>query len=896
VTSPQQKVTLFYVPGTAYLFGMINLGPGLGAIEATTANTDAYHAGTLANIIPALKSYNGKVVQGVDGRSFIYDSTAGGVGDPFARLADPDLINPVYIEYPDSFVTGGNALGLMASSIQVGVNNLISAIQQTPGPFMLAGYSQGAVVTSQVYQEIISGVLQDRRNDLLAGVTFGNPVRQKNHTWPGSSWSGAFDSSGSSTGGHGCLPEKFRMTGSIDSLWWDFTSVGDVFSSVGDTTVGANWQLLTGLICGYWGGSDISTVISKNLASLGTTFATAKGVFDTALGLVTGSSLTGHCGYPFEPPPGDPQNGLSSYQIALNYLNSTAETYLTTPRPVSSDSTAMVASNKKYLSKALQSNNPVAASTAALTVATEEAAPIVDIEVTFYTKTYGFAGLCADYKKLSCVFNHNAIGTASIVLKHTDPLVPVVMDCWQSVVPVTIKYGYLRWSGRVEYVDYEYKEGEYSVIVYCTDDYQWFDKIMCWPDPFLPIQFQIPSRAVYIGPAITCIKTMIAEQVFRLQSGLWEIVDNAASGNLDWRSWFGTLLENDGDIKKMLTTPIVVVPTNPFLDPSPWTSINGRMDKLSSLMDKVMKSYGLHLTADLWLPGEPQPNGLLWPLTVATIVVDVKDMSGVTGPTGTFIDGIIKDVVDLNASVLGDVLKPFLNPRNEYAPEGINIAPALGVNFVKPWVVFSDNARGGIREFHLIPHSPLAHTVIGGGKSPHWINDLINVTLEFFIDAIEIAIGFTGIPSAFLDGTFDDIILAFQLIENSDRRISMGPYCFPEYFQQTGSSAYTLDEWFALRDAMWDTRGYHGIIVSFDNGYPYTIGKDIFLGGLASMGIGGYLYTDYVKRIEVEDSPQQRAKATVVIGDGKTHEAPAIRIQRSLAKFQEAFQILTLSN
>lgn len=558
--------------------------------------------------------------------------------------------------------------------------------------------------------------------------------------------------------------------------------------------------------------------------------------------------------------------------------------------------TTMVASNTDYLGKAILGSNPIAAEMAANTLAESKAAPITDIDVQFYTKTYSGSTTCADYKKLNCVFNWNAIGTTTIVLKHTDPLVPLVMSCWENVVPVTLTYGYLRWSGRVEYVDYQYKDGDYDVIVYCTSDYQWFEKIMCWPDPFLPIQTQIPSRAVYIGPAITCIKTMIMEQVFRLQSGLWEFVNNALSGDEDWQAWFGTVLESHGDITEMLETPIVVVPTDPLIDTSPWTSINGRMDKLSSLMEKVMKSYGLHLTADLWLPGDPQPKGLLVPLKVATIVVDVKDMSGVTGPTNTFIDGLVKDAVDLENSVLGDVLSPFLNPGNAYAPEGIDIAPVLGVNFVKPWVIFSDQARGGLHEFHVIPHSPLAHTVIGGGKSPQWVNDLINATLEFAIDAIEIAVGFTGIPDTLLDGTFDDILFAFQELENSKRRRTMGPYCFPEYFQRTGSSAYTLDEWFALQDAMWDTRGYHGIIVSFDNGYPYTIGRDIFLGGLASFGFMGKLYTDYVKSIEIEDSPERRAKATITIGDGKSHEAPAIRIQRSLAKFQEAFQIITMAN
>lgn len=545
---------------------------------------------------------------------------------------------------------------------------------------------------------------------------------------------------------------------------------------------------------------------------------------------------------------------------------------------------------------ALTSSNPIAASDAARDYVITQEVPNIDIEVMAYTKFYKQAGVIADYKKLEVTFSRNKTGTASIVLKQTDPMVAIVMDCWETVVPITITKGYLRWSGRVEYCDYEYKNGEYNVTVNCTGDYQWFDKILSWPNPFTPIQIQFPKKSLFIGPAITCIKTLILENCFRIQSGIWELPNTLFSGDFDWEAWFGTLLTSDGNLLTMLMTPMVVVPTDPLFDTSPWTSINGRMDKISALVEQVVKDNGLVLTADLWLPGEPQPVGLLIPLTVPTIVVDCKNFSNVTGPTGTFIDGIVTDTVDLQNSVLGDVLAPFLNPGNEYAPEGVNIAPTIGVNFVKPWVIFNDNPRGGLTEFHLIPHSPLAYTIIGGGKSPTWVNDLINATLEYLIDAIEIAVGFTGIPDTILDGTFDDTILAFQLIENFDRRLALGPYAFPEYFQQTGSGAYTLDEWFALQSAMWDTRGYHGVIVSFDDGYPYTIGKDLFIGGLASFSAQGLLLTDYVERLTITDTPTERTKAVVMIGDGKSHDDPVVRIQRKIVSFEEAFQILTMAN
>src|SRR5438270_4965789 len=131
---------------------------------------------------------------------------------------------------------------------------------------------------------------------------------------------------------------------------------------------------------------------------------------------------------------------------------------------------------------------------------------------------------------------------------------------------------------------------------------------------------------------------------------------------------------------------------------------------------------------------------MLIPLHLPTIVVDVKNRSGVTGPTGTFIDGIVTDLVDLEHGALGEVLDPFLNPTSQYHPDGINIAPLLGVDFVKPWVLFQDHPRGGLTAFDVFDHHALAHTVVGGGKSPKWLNDMINATFEFLIDAIEITV------------------------------------------------------------------------------------------------------------------------------------------------------------
>ena len=544
----------------------------------------------------------------------------------------------------------------------------------------------------------------------------------------------------------------------------------------------------------------------------------------------------------------------------------------------------------------LISANPIANSTAAWDYAKPSLTPSTVVTVSVRDRFYKEIGVVGDYLNLTVDFSRNKVDGATIVLKHTDPVVPYVMQNYKAVVPVIIQCGYLRWSGRVDTAEYALKDGKYTVTLQCKSDYEWLNKIMCWPNFLAPIQLQEPKEAVFIGPAVTCIKTLIAEQCFRLQTGMWEFVDEALSLDLNWQSWFGTTIMGGGNPEKMLMTPIVVVPTNPLTDTSEWISLSGRMDKIGTLIDQAVKDNGLLVQIIAWLPGDPQPKGLLIPLTSATIVVDVKDMSGVTGPTGSFIDGLVETAVDFESSVFADVFAPFLNPNNEYAPDGINIAPLIGVNFHKPWVVFVDNPRSGIREFKLISHSPLAHTVIGGGKSPQWINDLINETLEFLIDAIQILIGWSGIPSTLLDGTFDDVILAFQELENFPRRQNLGPFGYPEYFQQTGASAYTLDEWFALMIAMYDTRGFNAIELAYDNGYPYTLGEDIFVGALASFYCRGVLYTDYIEKATLTDNRTDRVKLQVTLGDGKPHENPIVKVQRRLQSFQDFFQIVTLSS
>lgn len=556
---------------------------------------------------------------------------------------------------------------------------------------------------------------------------------------------------------------------------------------------------------------------------------------------------------------------------------------------------------------------PELASAAAQVAAKPFLKPNNKITITVYNKIYEPTGEITDHISLEAEWKRNDIGTATIVLKDNDPNVVNIMKATKEVVPIVIQVGdNMRWSGRVNSYALALDSKKQTMTVECVDDFTWFSRILVWPDFLLPIEVQFPVNAIFVGPVINCVLTMVAEQTFRLQSGLWEFLNNPIntilSAQTEWQFFKERWEAAGGNPAEMLMIPIMVQFVDPLKDTSPWVAVQGRMDKVYDLVKDLLMNYGLSLTASLWLPGDPQPPtqsmGLSFipfkvPLTQPTILVSCVDRSGVVGPTGTMVDGFIKDVVDIADSTLATNLSPFLNPKNEYYPGnlGVNIAPRLGVNFVPSWVIFNgdDVNAGGAITYKLNGYAPLAHSIIGGGKSPQWLNDLINATLEFVIDAIEITVGFTGVPDDLLDGTFDDIILAFQQQENFQRRTDMGPYGFPEYFTKTGASAYTLDEWFALMQAMFDTSGYNCVQIKWANGYPYTVGQDVFLGSLVSFVRQGQMYTDYVYSISLKDDRKTRAEVDIIVGNGKREVNPILRVVKMITGLEEVLNTITMS-
>ena len=556
--------------------------------------------------------------------------------------------------------------------------------------------------------------------------------------------------------------------------------------------------------------------------------------------------------------------------------------------------------------KDLLSNNPQTAAQAAIAYGEAKAQVDTDFRFTVCDKLWRARGeLGDDVIDGSGTDPRNALPSARLTIKGTSRWIDVFQECRTTMVGVIVETGGMRYVYYVDTFDYVFENGEWTGVVNLLGIWDILNFLVIWPMWFMPIQAQPISHAVFVWALVTVIENMVMEQALRIQSGLWEFVNNALSLHPDIRAWFGTLLQSNGNIFQMLKTPIYVVRTNPFLDTSPLVARTVRMETCGAVIGDITRAYGVDVRVDLWLPGDPQPDeftqrAAFLNLKQPTYVVTVTDRSSIEGPTKTVLDSVIRTVVDFEGTTHANIVRALLNPGNQYSPEGVVVAPRIGLNFIPPWQVLiapEPGKDGSVVSCTISDHTPKGWQHIIGGRSPKWLNDLFNATFSWIIDAISILIGITGIPSNLLDGFLNNAFLAFQLLEHYERRDAVGPY-HPgiEVFHATASAPYNIETVFGFVNALWDTRGYTSAQVTFRNGEVYTLGVDVFRGALMSVVYMGRrkILTDYIENVMWRITLDTR-EVMVQIGDGKAEESPLAKHQRFITGVFESINVLTLA-
>lgn len=333
----------------------------------------------------------------------------------------------------------------------------------------------------------------------------------------------------------------------------------------------------------------------------------------------------------------------------------------------------------------------------------------------------------------------NDLPAATLQLKGDSVYIANMMNCRNTMVGITIETEAQRWAFYVDTHDYEFTEkGVWTGTANMLGIWDILNFYQIWPDNLLPIQAQPISYAIFIGSLVTVLESMVALVALRIQSGIWDFVNNALSLNPDFQAWFAELTLNNPNIAVALQTPVYVVRTNPNDDTSEIVARTVRMESCGTVIKDLTRAYGVTCEMSLWLPGDDQPDEYA-NLSQPTYVFTAVDRESLTAPASGFVGSVVKTTVGL-LGALGentaaqDAIGAVLNPGNtlqnatssaaSLADLGIFTMPSIGVDFVPPFVLFvapEPGAKGSVYSCKIVDHTPKGWQHIIGGRSPQWV-------------------------------------------------------------------------------------------------------------------------------------------------------------------------------
>ncbi|WP_032376014.1 Gp37-like protein, partial [Rhodococcoides fascians] len=285
-------------------------------------------------------------------------------------------------------------------------------------------------------------------------------------------------------------------------------------------------------------------------------------------------------------------------------------------------------------------------------------------------------------------------------------------------VHITVDSAGLRWHGKALTITEEQDEtGIDFVRLKFLHGYEHAKKIVCFSNPFLPAIFQFPKLWTYAGSAANGIRLLMFCNLWRRYAPGWQLPDQI----FDPASWLANL--------NPANWPQVVLPPK-GQDTSMWAVISTRFGNLHDVITPVLRDSGLQLVCTRWLPGDPQPAPTHFTLTRPTLVWDVVDQSGVRGPSGTILDGLLNLGATLTSGNTEEIVtaSPWGDPPPQYSSPTF-----FGTVKEFPWVVYRNAMRyekqrgtglSGVKTWRMVIHKALAGAVVTGGKSPAWAGAL----------------------------------------------------------------------------------------------------------------------------------------------------------------------------
>ncbi|ANO05229.1 Gp37-like protein [Mycobacteroides immunogenum] len=440
-----------------------------------------------------------------------------------------------------------------------------------------------------------------------------------------------------------------------------------------------------------------------------------------------------------------------------------------------------------------------------------------------------------------------------------------------------------RWGGKVMVIEDDEEAGKAAVTTLkCISNRRHLKGIYLAANPIFPMEVQLPKMFLWGGPTVTTCATAMFFNCIRLftLNGFFPVPRNIFAPE----TWLQNL--------SPLNWPVQIMPVAGLFDQSRWCTIGSRWKDAHTVLSPVMKDAGVICRAYTWLPGDPAPYTMFGPElaeilkpTRACVILSFEDKSGVTGPTGTMLDGAI----NLFAATLDDLITETLIPID--ADHDGEVDPffrkLLLVSPKPPPFVYRDIGFGNIRRRKLRIYKSRATDIIVGGKSPQWVNQAITFAIRYGISQLAQVImgveaaGVEGLDNLY-QGQLDDVFLAFMRYVNPLRSAKAGSYAFREYFKNPGGTAYVINAIQELAAGDFEMKAYRSMKFDVGDGQPYILGEDFWLGDRVSAEIRGVVYTDQIMAIKGEGDRTTAGRPTVSFGDDSRDEDPVARGFRTI--------------
>ena len=401
-------------------------------------------------------------------------------------------------------------------------------------------------------------------------------------------------------------------------------------------------------------------------------------------------------------------------------------------------------------------------------------------------------------------------------------------------------------------------EGGYErVTVIGLHDFEHVKHILAKPNTVAPLELQTPKADTQAMRSESAVRSYLFRNYAREYQPGWFF---------GFDLWGASNWQNNIDPTKwkVLVAPRIAP------DTSEWTILSARMDNMWDLVRKTLDDAGLQITCQRWMPGDPQPFPSHCTLTTATLILDVKQRSFLSGGSVGILDPI-KDLVRIIDSDGASETVSIADPNS-------GVQPPAGVN--APVVIWRQSQHQGLVDGKMTIHKATGHSVIIGGKSPQWLNNSVKLLLNSALAWVGIMIGLPALGLGIFDKAVEDVALAWQRFTNWKRKARMGSHAYIETFQP--GDAWTVSGLQSGRIGLHDQRGYVSFSATVIDGMPYVMGRDFKLGERCGFEIAKRIWLSHIVKRRRRWDRETPAVWDLTVGDSKDEELAGTKALRIL--------------